>query len=72
MWQITAGYGNAEAVVPPPPLIATAGFKERRRTGVKRTVTWVWSPFTSSARADGLQLYHWVKVRRGACAAGAP
>ena len=62
VWQITAGYGNTEAV-PAPPLIATAGFKERRRTTAKRNVAWEWKPFTSSARTDGLPLWHWVKVR---------
>ncbi|KAJ9696723.1 hypothetical protein PVL29_008774 [Vitis rotundifolia] len=28
-------------------------------------VTWQWLPFTSSARTDNLQLYHWVRVVNG-------
>ncbi|OIW17440.1 hypothetical protein TanjilG_22552 [Lupinus angustifolius] len=29
-------------------------------------ITWQWLPFTSSARKDNLQLYHWVRVVNGA------
>ena len=61
MWQITQG-DNAEA--PPPPLVPTLGFKERRKPATKRTVTWQLKPFGNSARGDGLELMHWVKVRR--------
>ena len=60
VWQITQGY-NAEA--PPPPLVPTLGFKERRKPASKRTVTWQLKPFANSARGDGLELMHWVKVR---------
>ncbi|WVZ08350.1 hypothetical protein V8G54_021696 [Vigna mungo] len=28
-------------------------------------ITWQWLPFTSSARKDNLQLYHWVRVVNG-------
>lgn len=28
-------------------------------------ITWQWLPFTSSARTDNLQLYHWVRVTNG-------
>jgi hypothetical protein len=61
VWQITQGYA-AEA--PPPPLVPTLGFKERRKPASKRTVTWQLKPFANSARGDGLELMHWVKVRR--------
>jgi DNA methyltransferase 1-associated protein 1 len=41
-----------------PPLVpAEAGLKEKRFSG--RVARWVWRPFTSSARSDGLVLHHW-------------
>lgn len=60
VWQITAGY-TAEA--PPPPVVPTLGFKERRKPASKRTVRWDLKPFKNSGRTDNLELLHWVKVR---------
>jgi DNA methyltransferase 1-associated protein 1 len=37
----------------------------KRRPAAEEKVTWQWLPFTSSARADNLQLYHWVRVVNG-------
>ncbi|XP_058082934.1 SWR1-complex protein 4 [Magnolia sinica] len=39
-----------------------ASHLKRRPPSDKEKVTWQWLPFTSSARADTLQLYHWVRV----------
>ncbi|XP_043687174.1 SWR1-complex protein 4-like isoform X1 [Telopea speciosissima] len=35
---------------------------KRRSHSDKEKITWRWLPFTSSARTDNLQLYHWVRV----------
>lgn len=37
----------------------------KRRPPSDEKVTWQWLPFTSSARNDNLQLYHWVRVVNG-------
>ncbi|RVX01555.1 SWR1-complex protein 4 [Vitis vinifera] len=37
----------------------------KRRPQSDEKVTWQWLPFTSSARTDNLQLYHWVRVVNG-------
>ncbi len=61
MWQITQGYSTDAP--PAPPLVPGAGFKEKRKPVTKRLVRWDLKAFTSSARNDGLELMHWVKVR---------
>ncbi|XVF80714.1 hypothetical protein PTKIN_Ptkin15bG0097300 [Pterospermum kingtungense] len=37
----------------------------KRRPPSDEKITWQWLPFTSSARNDNLQLYHWVRVVNG-------
>ncbi|XP_057959314.1 SWR1-complex protein 4 isoform X2 [Malania oleifera] len=37
----------------------------KRRPHLEEKITWQWLPFTSSARTDNLQLYHWVRVVNG-------
>uniref|UniRef100_A0A6N2MWG1 Myb-like domain-containing protein n=1 Tax=Salix viminalis TaxID=40686 RepID=A0A6N2MWG1_SALVM len=37
----------------------------KRRPPSDEKITWQWLPFTSSARKDNLQLYHWVRVVNG-------
>eukprot|EP00252_Welwitschia_mirabilis_P021981 TRINITY_DN5801_c0_g1_i6.p1 TRINITY_DN5801_c0_g1~~TRINITY_DN5801_c0_g1_i6.p1 ORF type:complete len:504 (+),score=73.23 TRINITY_DN5801_c0_g1_i6:121-1512(+) len=37
----------------------------KKRTSDADKISWQWLPFTSSARKDNLQLYHWVKVVNG-------
>jgi len=46
-----------------PPLIPThnVGLKQKRKTSSVK-VSWQWKPFSNSARKDGLQLKHWVKI----------
>lgn len=51
-----------------PPLMPTVDishFKRRPNLENKEKITWQWLPFTSSARGDSLQLYHWVRVVNG-------
>ncbi|XP_031498916.1 SWR1-complex protein 4 [Nymphaea colorata] len=50
-----------------PPLMPTIDVSHlKRRAPVDREkITWQWLPFTSSARKDNLQLFHWVKVANG-------
>ncbi|CAL0308508.1 unnamed protein product [Lupinus luteus] len=38
----------------------------RKKPPSDEKITWQWLPFTSSARKDNLQLYHWVRVVNGA------
>ncbi|XP_055818022.1 SWR1-complex protein 4 [Solanum dulcamara] len=38
---------------------------KRRALSESEKITWQWLPFTSSARKDSLQLYHWVRVVNG-------
>ncbi|KAI3980776.1 hypothetical protein MKX01_025341 [Papaver californicum] len=38
---------------------------KRKSQAEKEKITWQWLAFTSSAREDNLQLYHWVKVVNG-------
>ncbi|VFQ86509.1 unnamed protein product [Cuscuta campestris] len=38
---------------------------KRRTQPENEKITWQWLPFTSSARNDCLQLYHWVRVVNG-------
>ncbi|KAI4349772.1 hypothetical protein L6164_010328 [Bauhinia variegata] len=37
----------------------------KKKPPVDEKITWQWLPFTSSARKDNLQLYHWVRVVNG-------
>ncbi|XP_022727679.1 SWR1-complex protein 4-like isoform X2 [Durio zibethinus] len=37
----------------------------KRRPPSDEKITWQWLPFTSSARKDDLQLYHWARVVNG-------
>ncbi|KAE9615892.1 putative transcription factor MYB-HB-like family [Lupinus albus] len=46
------------------PAIDASHLKKRPPSDEK--ITWQWLPFTSSARKDNLQLYHWVRVVNGA------
>jgi len=68
VWQITGGgetrAGDARVALAPT-AIALHGLKDKRKI-TARTVTWSWVPFRNSARADGLQLKHWVKRAVGA------
>ncbi|ONK59286.1 uncharacterized protein A4U43_C08F4890 [Asparagus officinalis] len=52
-----------------PPLMPTVDishFKRRvQNPDNKEKITWQWLPFSSSARTDNLQLYHWVRVVNG-------
>ncbi|XP_040380448.1 SWR1-complex protein 4 [Oryza brachyantha] len=61
VYALTGGVGMA-------PLMPTveASHLKRRPAVEKEKVTWQWLPFTSSARSDSLQLYHWVRVVNGA------
>lgn len=38
---------------------------KKRTQAENEKITWQWLPFTSSARKDNLQLYHWVRVVNG-------
>lgn len=38
---------------------------KKRALSESEKITWQWLPFTSSARKDNLQLYHWVRVVNG-------
>ncbi|KAK9805209.1 hypothetical protein WJX72_006091 [[Myrmecia] bisecta] len=42
------------------------GLKQKRKTSSKGTITYQMRPFTNPARADGLQLRHWVKCYKDA------
>ncbi|XP_068658559.1 SWR1-complex protein 4 [Aristolochia californica] len=42
-----------------------ASHLKRRSQSDNEKITWQWLPFTSSARTDNLQLYHWVRVVNG-------
>ncbi|EES04713.1 hypothetical protein BDA96_04G091300 [Sorghum bicolor] len=60
VYALTGGVGMA-------PLMPTieASHLKRRPAAEKEKVAWQWLPFTSSARTDNLQLYHWVRVVNG-------
>ncbi|KAM6570560.1 hypothetical protein CsatB_018545 [Cannabis sativa] len=50
-----------------PPLMPSIDLSQlRKRPPADEKITWQWLPFTSSARKDNLQLYHWVRVVNGA------
>ncbi|XP_010518414.1 PREDICTED: SWR1-complex protein 4 [Camelina sativa] len=53
-------YALTGGVAPLMPSIDVTQLK--RRPPADEKVSWQWLPFTSSARKDDLQLYHWVRV----------
>lgn len=55
-----------------PPIIPAldTSFLKKRQTASNKKITWQWLPFTSSARKDNLQLYHWVKLVDGVAPSG--
>ncbi|KAJ4771764.1 SWR1-complex protein 4 [Rhynchospora pubera] len=58
-------YALTGGVLPPlMPNLEPSHLKKRPTVG-KEKITWQWLPFTSSARTDSLQLYHWVRVVNG-------
>ncbi|XP_039027490.1 SWR1-complex protein 4-like isoform X2 [Hibiscus syriacus] len=56
-------YALTGGVAPLMPSIDVSQLKRRPPSDEK--ITWQWLPFTSSARKDNLQLYHWVRVVNG-------
>ncbi|XP_050236408.1 SWR1-complex protein 4 [Mercurialis annua] len=56
-------YALTGGLAPLMPAIDTNQLKKRPPSDEK--ITWQWLPFTSSARKDNLQLYHWVRVVNG-------
>ncbi|TQD78494.1 hypothetical protein C1H46_035947 [Malus baccata] len=44
----------------PPLMPAVEPLQLKKRPPTDEKITWQWLPFTSSARKDNLQLYHWV------------
>ncbi|CAB4302423.1 unnamed protein product [Prunus armeniaca] len=56
-------YALIGGVPPLMPAVETSQLKKRPPTDEK--ITWQWLPFTSTARKDNLQLYHWVRVVNG-------
>ncbi|XP_059649774.1 SWR1-complex protein 4 [Cornus florida] len=57
-------YALTGGLAPLMPSIDIAQLKRRAQTENEK-ITWQWLPFTSSARKDNLQLYHWVRVVNG-------
>ncbi|XP_070671163.1 SWR1-complex protein 4-like isoform X8 [Malus domestica] len=49
----------------PPLMPAVEPLQLKKRPPTDEKITWQWLPFTSSARKDNLQLYHWVRVVNG-------
>ncbi|KAJ0977480.1 hypothetical protein J5N97_012954 [Dioscorea zingiberensis] len=58
-------YALTGGLAPLMPSIEVSHLKKRPPPENKEKVTWQWLPFTSSARTDNLQLYHWVRVVNG-------
>ncbi|KAJ8899001.1 hypothetical protein K2173_008824 [Erythroxylum novogranatense] len=56
-------YALTGGLAPLMPSIDSSQLKRRPPSDEK--ITWQWLPFTSSARKDNLQLYHWVRVVNG-------
>lgn len=56
-------YALTGGLAPLMPAVDVSQLKRRPQSDEK--VTWQWLPFTSSARTDNLQLYHWVRVVNG-------
>ncbi|KAJ3694988.1 hypothetical protein LUZ60_000365 [Juncus effusus] len=57
-------YALTGGVAPLMPGLEPSHLKKRPIVG-KEKIAWKWLPFTSSARTDNLQLYHWVRVVNG-------
>ncbi|URD97378.1 SANT [Musa troglodytarum] len=57
-------YALTGGMAPLMPTIEVSHLKKRQNTE-KEKISWQWLPFTSSARTDNLQLYHWVRVVNG-------
>lgn len=57
-------YALTGGLPPVMPALDTASLKKRHPISSKK-ISWQWLPFTSSARKDNLQLYHWVKIVDG-------
>ncbi|KAJ7524465.1 hypothetical protein O6H91_17G007100 [Diphasiastrum complanatum] len=55
-----------------PPLMPTLepSALKRRNVSQSKKVSWRWLPFTTSARTDNLQLYHWVRTEDGVAPLG--
>ncbi|XP_027361164.1 SWR1-complex protein 4-like isoform X2 [Abrus precatorius] len=49
----------------PPLMPAIEPSQLKKKPHSLEKITWQWLPFTSSARKDNLQLYHWVRVVNG-------
>lgn len=56
-------YALTGGLAPLMPAIDVSQLKKRPPADEK--ITWQWLPFTSSARKDNLELYHWVRVVNG-------
>ncbi|TVU20429.1 hypothetical protein EJB05_36637 [Eragrostis curvula] len=62
VYALTGGVGMAPLM----PTVEASHLKRRPAAEKeKEKVAWQWLPFTSSARTDNLQLYHWVRVVNG-------
>jgi len=49
-----------------PPIMPTLDpVNLKKRTVPTKKISWQWLPFTTSARSDNLQLYHWVRIVDG-------
>ncbi|XP_072952048.1 SWR1-complex protein 4 [Typha angustifolia] len=57
-------YALTRDMAPLIPSIEVSQLKPRP-SSEKEKISWQWLPFTSSARTDNLQLYHWVRVVNG-------
>ncbi|XP_017701520.1 SWR1-complex protein 4 [Phoenix dactylifera] len=57
-------YALTGGMAPLMPSIEVSHLKKRPNSE-KEKITWQWLSFTSSARTDNLQLYHWVRVVNG-------
>lgn len=57
-------YALTGGLAPLMPSIDINQFKKKSQPENEK-ITWQWLPFTSSARNDNLQLYHWVRVVNG-------
>ncbi|PIA32362.1 hypothetical protein AQUCO_04500157v1 [Aquilegia coerulea] len=57
-------YALTGCLAPLMPLIDVSQLKRKAQLD-KEKITWQWLSFTSSARTDNLELYHWVRVVNG-------
>ncbi|CAA0831998.1 SWR1-complex protein 4 [Striga hermonthica] len=58
-------YALTGGLAPLMPAIDVNQLKRKAQAGGDEKITWQWLPFTSSARKDDLQLFHWVRVVNG-------